>query len=473
MHLFYLLFFLLAAGCSDDSVTEVPGADAGPLDMQSVELGQDTDIDSPSPQGPEEAVIGGDRLRRAYFESADGTRNSGRLFDTELRTYCRFEEFGAEYRCVPILRSVAYLDDGCTQPLGLFPTTCTDPTASFYTDGDTIYRGLEEMDIGQQTPLYLRTGQGCQRRGLSSTNIRAFELEVVDPNEFVRGTRVVEERTDELEAHFIEGADGSRFLKGAHHAELGYECAFEQGTCFPPSVVVSSRHFADQNCQEPLFRSQDELTYGRILDEKLCAMGNVELLPYTGIVYERNSLGRCNETLADGFYYTPGPPLVPSSLPAARQELEGSGRLAATRVRDAEGNVLSRASFYDRELELECSPGFIDDPSSFRCHPWEIAEYGSRHLDPACATSEEVIADAFCDGPQPVNSKIDVSWLIDGCSPIALRFEQTVRTGEPVTTYALNSSGMCENTDETAYRVDEEVTDELAPLNLNAPEGAD
>ncbi|MAQ13975.1 MAG: hypothetical protein CMN30_04165 [Sandaracinus sp.] len=413
---------LALAGCGDDGATPPP--DAGPV---STDDGGPGTLDgapgdmAPVDMGPESFRIDptghrGTRLRRMFDAAGDDALRAVRWYDNELRVACEpGEAADGAIRCLPMEgeAEVLFADASCTDPV-LYTAACSWSEARSRFD-DRFYRATATVFEPGDGPLY--GGEDCSAVAVDEDG-EYRRAEVMPSESFVRFEPRTEARADGLEAIMGDGEDGSLATLAIRNVERDYECLFdEEGRCLPGTFERSLPFqplFADAGCTDRVYGHwrgplQPKMLQDILYADDLC-IARIEFFErgeraeITGM-WTRNFDGDCVVQMFDTSRfdaYRPGAPIDLATIPQARMERVGTGRLQVNHWVDSEGTPLvSREEWWDSELERECTVYSMDGSGDdFGCVPTRSANVADgRTADPTCSEDIPVALTDRCDEP--------------------------------------------------------------------------
>ncbi len=397
-------------GCKDDKGSQADDTDG----MGDGDGDGDT---NPSTEKPPELprIVSGSRLKQVWWQAGDAALPQG-IRDTDLDVGCIFDLAEDDVlRCLPHGGPVVFTDDQCTQAVILYypSTECEDSRPPVYGGLYTRPSSCEEKQkrllwvagdaVEAPTTLYQLEAGGCVEREVDAATLLAATP--ADVETFVRGERVVDERTEEVGVAFIHSEDGAWFpqellalgtgracvvVSQTHDDETSHHCVsglalsglsgvsgFADDACLEPAAV----HF--NACSAPEVVSSLEGSAGcpvRVLRE----LGEEISTSYVG------SAGSCEELdptdRPSDTYFRVG------DLATGLIDLQLGELKSGTRLQDRywylDGVPLFRLhSAYDTELERECSVYFFEG-GKLACLPSPILNIGhgssTVYKDPEC-----------------------------------------------------------------------------------------
>ncbi|MEZ4439209.1 MAG: hypothetical protein R3B72_08975 [Polyangiaceae bacterium] len=371
--------------------------------------------------GPDDLEVTAGQRLRPIVARADGVAVFLGWHDTLLDVDCGFR-LGAdlEWRCLPVVWRVVFLDAACEQPaLRLGECGHDDRYGGLATDpedrciggiGDAFHQLYERQPgIVEATTYY-----DVDRTGVcTATPVDLEPDEILVPaapvpmETFVRSepTVVGTGRLRRVE-HVAE--DGAREPIAGYDTDLAQACipssfgpwALDaEIRCVPERPSYGSSRFVDASCTQPAASATCGETVLEEHDAETCTRRFFALGAPTTSSYEVDG-GTC-QAVSDLAVAAIGEELPASSFPPVSLTTKGDERL---QVRSYTGNGVSigqpqRRSLFDRELDTDCEPAALEG-GGYRCVPRASAR-AKAFADEACTEPVIVTRTNACGDGNP------------------------------------------------------------------------
>lgn len=368
---------------------------------------------SPSPPAPSQPPVtvpvpesrSGSRLRVEAWSSPDGVKLPIGFYDSLLLTQC-YPGLAADgiVRCLPYGQSVAqysnnYSDAACMDSI-FVGDTCDSPRwgLSYVTALLGCY-AHDYVALGAPVPApasYTHNGSCVSSPTPQNAKVMFPTGAPIDPAQFVKGKRTVEQRGASLAQEFFEMEDGARLPIDLIDTTLSAACHPEGGRCLPYlSAYISA--FADATCTTDVasfYQTWDCAPPDSPVVERSTydACGGYQRhfaklgAPLGGAYSQSGPNKTCEPT--SGTFFAIGDELLPTDFPELVDTQEGSGRLVRAVRTASTGEKLAADSFIDTQLQIACKLTLMSDGKTHCTPPPTTRSIGSigswAYSDAAC-----------------------------------------------------------------------------------------
>ena len=303
---------------------------------------------------------------------------------------------GATY-CTPQLAPVAYLDDVCSEAVGMASSGYAP--AMFTIAGTTSVRRIYPLVARAAPPQYwtrvdgVCTGPYSPDASMTWGDLTSEEL---DESAFVRLYTSAPEGIGRLQVIAIDTRDGMHVRRGMHDRELGFDCVFanerdlDQVACTPADAADVL--YRDASCTQPVVIAPGAPPrYARLGCDAYGEVGAAIDVP----LYEATTSGCQAAGLPAGWQiYDVGAPV---DLAYATRVRHGSGRIQPIELVAATARVPDGV-LHDTMLDADC--GLAPVEGQLRCVPATVG-IETYFTDETCATERDIaVLHATCGAPE-------------------------------------------------------------------------
>jgi hypothetical protein len=366
--------------------------------------------DAPPPD-PNEGAVNGSRIKLRWYTTPDGLKTFKELFDSERNEVCSAQEFSdGKTHCAPGAARVVYSDAGCTQPVGIAPSSgCTgagaSPLPSYFAErvemacGTQISRVFARGSQLSMTEYHQKLASGCDPSPTQTGSDQIYALidEVPAAALAVMTKTTPGAAAGRLAERTWTTTDGLKVPAAVYDTELATECAVTASptdaaavTCVP--TTASRALYRDDMCTQP----EAEIATGcstsgfiDVADKPLCRAASHRYYRIGTAVPAQDPFRLASDCepstqSAGASYFLPGAEVA---LPAIARAHGTTGHRLEP-IYATLGELRVRAGLFDTMKGTECVIQTDVTTGNTACLPTAVV--GGFYTDASCAPSSAV-----------------------------------------------------------------------------------